>query len=644
MPADMRENLKHAVDLPSQGGGLFNIENIVGLFVFVSFLAVYVKTLCPAVFWWDSGELIANIAVLGIPHRPGFPIYVLLGKFFSLLSGGNFAFRVNLLSAVFASASLIIFYKVFIKAACLFFPGMAKRKGLLLFSALSFVFISGFTFTFWIQAVRAEVYSLNICFFSLLLLLVMLYLRDRKLKWIYLFFFLSGLGLGNHHLSLLSSLPALLFLIVFGQHANTADYSSSVIHHSSLIINIRRLPWYFLFFLLGLSIYLYLLVRSMSHPVLAWGETKSLYSSASSVFAFDTLKHFDFGFLANITTRLFQIFSFLSDQMTLLCFGLGLVGLFLLFRYNRRMLIFLVLLIAGNFAVVIFMTTEFIPTNPDLHGYLIFSVLAFALCDGLAILLILNHIGHSLSAVRYPLMFLFGILPLILLLRNYPKADLSGNRIAYDYGWSVMAGLDPGSVVFSDNVNLNFILRELQYVEKLRPDITVIDRGLLGFDWYVEQKRAELKDLFSGLPENLTGEPAFRKLLERCLESGRPTYMEFTERDSSLVNRLLPSGYVFRVSPLNIDRITDQYLTHQNIWDTHGPFRMESRVFQKDWDAQRVFALSFYRLGLFYEWKGMFSMALDEFYRVRKVDPENEELIQRTKQLETMQVKLDSLS
>ena len=636
--------MKHAVDLPSQGGGLFNIENIVGLFVFVSFLAVYVKTLCPAVFWWDSGELIANIAVLGIPHRPGFPIYVLLGKFFSLLSGGNFAFRVNLLSAVFASASLIIFYKVFIKAACLFFPGMAKRKGLLLFSALSFVFISGFTFTFWIQAVRAEVYSLNICFFSLLLLLVMLYLRDRKLKWIYLFFFLSGLGLGNHHLSLLSSLPALLFLIVFGQHANTADYSSSVIHHSSLIINIRRLPWYFLFFLLGLSIYLYLLVRSMSHPVLAWGETKSLYSSASSVFAFDTLKHFDFGFLANITTRLFQIFSFLSDQMTLLCFGLGLVGLFLLFRYNRRMLIFLVLLIAGNFAVVIFMTTEFIPTNPDLHGYLIFSVLAFALCDGLAILLILNHIGHSLSAVRYPLMFLFGILPLILLLRNYPKADLSGNRIAYDYGWSVMAGLDPGSVVFSDNVNLNFILRELQYVEKLRPDITVIDRGLLGFDWYVEQKRAELKDLFSGLPENLTGEPAFRKLLERCLESGRPTYMEFTERDSSLVNRLLPSGYVFRVSPLNIDRITDQYLTHQNIWDTHGPFRMESRVFQKDWDAQRVFALSFYRLGLFYEWKGMFSMALDEFYRVRKVDPENEELIQRTKQLETMQVKLDSLS
>lgn len=634
---DMKTYLGQKSGFHPKDGNLFSVENIVGFSAFLIFLAIYAKTLCPTVFWWDSGEFIANIAILGIPHRPGFPIYVLLGKVFSLLPLGSFAFRVNLLSAVFTSASLTIFYKLFLEAARLFFPEMAKSKGSLLFSALSFVFISGFTFTFWIQAVRAEVYSLNILFFSLILLSVMLYLRDRKLKLIYFFFFLSGLGLGNHHLSLLSSLPALLFLIVFGQSANTTDHSSSV-------MNVRRLPWYFLFFLLGLSIYLYLPVRSMSHPVLAWGETKSLYSSASSVFAFDTLRHLDFGFLANITTRFFQIFSFLSDQLTLLCFGLGLVGLFLLFRYNRRILIFLVLLIAGNFAVVVFMTTEFIPTNPDLHGYLIFSVLAFALGDGLALLLILNHIRYSSSVVRYSLMFLFGTLPLILLFKSYPQADLSGNRMAYDYGWSAICNLDSSSVLFADNVNLNFILRELQYSEKLRPDITVIDRGLLSFDWYVRQKRTELIDLFSEVPENMRGEAVFRKLLERCLESNRPTYMEFTERDSGLVNRLLPSGYAFRVSPADTNRITDQDLVCQNVWDTRGPFRAESRIFQKDWDAQRVFALSFYRLGLFYEWKGMLSRALDEFSRVRKVDPENEELIQKTKQLETMQAKLDSLS
>jgi hypothetical protein len=623
---------------------IISAENIAGFFVFLTFFLIYIKTLCPTVFWWDSGEFIANIAVLGIPHRPGFPIYMLLGKFFSLLPGGSFAFRVNLLSAVFASASLTIFFKSFLEAARLFFPETAKRKGILLFSALFFVLISGFTYTFWIQAVRAEVYSLNILFFSLLLLSAILYLRNRKLKWIYFFCFLSGLGLGNHHLSLLSSLPALLFLIGFGRNRNPAVGSSSVIHRSSWFMQLKSLPWHFLFFLLGLSIYLYLPVRSISHPVLAWGETTSLYSSASSVFAFDTLRHFDFSFLANITARVFQIFTFLSDQLTLACFGLGLMGLLLLFRYHRRILIFLVLLIAGNFAVVIFMTTDFIPTNPDLHGYLIFSVMGFALCGSLAILLILNHWGHVLSAFRYPLMLLFGSLPLILLLRNYPKADLSGNRMAYDYGWSVIADLDPGSILFSDNVNLNFILRELQYVEKLRTDITVIDRGLLSYDWYVGQKRAEWKDMFSGIPENMRGEGVFRKLLERCLESNLPTYMEFTERDSGLVNRLLPSGYVFRVSSAAINRITDQDLARQNAWDVRGPFQIDSKIFQKDWDAQRVFALSFYRLGLFYEWKGMFSRALDEFSRVRKVDPENEELILKTKQLETMQAKPDSLS
>ena len=146
---------------------LFSVENIVGSFVFLTFLAIYTKTLCPTVFWWDSGEFIANIAVLGIPHRPGFPIYVLLGKFFSLLPLGGVAFRVNLLSAILTSASLTILYKFFLEAARLFFPEMAKRKGRLLFSALFFVLISGFTYTFWIQAVRAEVYSLNIFFFSL---------------------------------------------------------------------------------------------------------------------------------------------------------------------------------------------------------------------------------------------------------------------------------------------------------------------------------------------------------------------------------------------------------------------------------------------------------------------------------------------
>jgi hypothetical protein len=168
---------------------ILSTENLICAFVFIFFTAVYGLTLCPAVFWWDSGELIANIAVLGIPHRPGFPIYVLLGKLFSLLPFWTMAFKVNLLSSLFASFSLVVLLKAFKSFIRLFFPEMEGQKGIVLVSGLSFLLALGFTYSFWIQAVRAEVYSLNILFFSLLLLLAIKYLENGEIKYICLFFF-----------------------------------------------------------------------------------------------------------------------------------------------------------------------------------------------------------------------------------------------------------------------------------------------------------------------------------------------------------------------------------------------------------------------------------------------------------------------
>jgi hypothetical protein len=640
----MKPNLTYSDNSPSDNGGLFTTENIIGFSVFLFSLALYVKTLCPTVYWWDSGEFIANIAVLGIPHRPGFPVYMLLGKIFSWLPLGSFAFRINLLSALFASLSLGILFKVFVRIMNLFFPRETKQESLVYLSSFLFILILGFTYSYWIQSVRAEVYSLNVLFFSLLLYIAVGYLQSRKSKYLYLFFCIFGLGLGNHHLSLLSTLPALLFLIFFAFRTEVAESPSSVTSEPSFVNNLRRLPIYFAFLLLGLSIYLYLPVRSLSHPILAWGETKSISSSAGSVFAFDTLRHLSFDFLSNGITTLTRIISLLSDQVTLPCFALSLAGLFLLYKISRKILAFLLLLMLCNFAVVLFMTTDFISTNPDLHGYLLFSVFAFAFSGGLAIFLIMNDIRHYSFAIRYIIILSFGLLSLYPLFRHYSESDLSSNRMAADYGKSALADLDSNSVLFADNVNLNFILRELQHAEGMRSDVTIIDRGLLGFDWYVEQNRNEQKDLFSDIPDGWRGEKVFTRVMTRCLDLNRPVYMEFTVRDSSLVNRLIPTGYVFKVSSGKIGVLSDKDLTLQKRWDDKGPFDPGSRIFQKDWDAQRVFALSFYRLGLFYEWKGMFSLALDQFYKVKEVDPDNEEIILKTKRLETLRMESDSLS
>ncbi|HRP09247.1 MAG TPA: DUF2723 domain-containing protein, partial [Gemmatimonadales bacterium] len=64
-------------------------------------LAGFVATLAPTVTFWDAGELIASAKILGIPHPPGTPLWVLVGHVWGLvIPFGDYAWRLNLLSAV----------------------------------------------------------------------------------------------------------------------------------------------------------------------------------------------------------------------------------------------------------------------------------------------------------------------------------------------------------------------------------------------------------------------------------------------------------------------------------------------------------------------------------------------------------------
>ena len=74
--------------------------------------SLYWVTLAPTVMWYDMGEFALGSHVLGIAHNPGYPLYMILGKLFTLLPIGDIAYRVNLMSAVWGAATVFLLFLI----------------------------------------------------------------------------------------------------------------------------------------------------------------------------------------------------------------------------------------------------------------------------------------------------------------------------------------------------------------------------------------------------------------------------------------------------------------------------------------------------------------------------------------------------
>jgi hypothetical protein len=155
-------------------------------------LGLYGTTLLPSVGEADTLEFQVVAAKLGIAHPTGYPLYVLLGKLFTLIPAGSVAWRVNLASAVFATGAVLVVYRVVWH--------LTERPLIALLGALSLAASR----TFWSQAVVAEVYTLHNLLLATILLLALRKdgarecsgLRQAR-RW-QVIAFLLGLGLTNH--------------------------------------------------------------------------------------------------------------------------------------------------------------------------------------------------------------------------------------------------------------------------------------------------------------------------------------------------------------------------------------------------------------------------------------------------------------
>ncbi len=208
------------------------VNNIVGWAVCVFACAVYVMTMEPTGSFWDCGEFVSSCYKLQIPHPPGAPMFVLLGRFFIILFGDNpqtAARGVNFMSAILSGFSILfLFWSITHFARKIVRKGTEALDNQQLFIVMASGVVGAIAYTFcdsfWYSAVEGEVYASS-AFFTAMVFWAILKWEDNadkpgSDKWLIFIFYMMGLSIGVHLLNLLT-IPAIAVVYYFRRYKPT---------------------------------------------------------------------------------------------------------------------------------------------------------------------------------------------------------------------------------------------------------------------------------------------------------------------------------------------------------------------------------------------------------------------------------------
>jgi hypothetical protein len=541
-------------------------DALIALALGLGSFALYLTTLAPTVLFGDGGEFQFVPYVLGIAHPTGYPLYLLLGWAWShILPIGEVAFRMNLLSAVWAALTVGLSYLVALRFVRLGAPGIDSLTTHL--SAVTAALTFAVSETFWSQAIIAEIYSFN-AFFVALILLLSFWLADcllaeepqgqippgpgrlsplalRSL----ILAFCFGLSL-THHRTMLLLLPGVLVFLWLTQRSRRPQKPSpinpyetrriaapktkplSLLAPRSLLRRVTFALVLMIAFVIPLLLYLYLPLRAPNAPYatlqLSGSQALILYENSWRGF----VDHLTASVFANNLAlptagidRLMMVWELLRNQIGLVGIGLALVGLGRLIAGRRWSLFALsglgyVLGVAFNLGYFIGdVQVLFIPSYLFVSLWLGLGVASIA--QGLAQRLVrwkgslavysgFGQQGHrrltegvfQVTAQAVTLLALS--LPVVLLVLNFSVLDQSTNTEARDVWESILARPIPeGSVLISNDRDEMMPLWYYQLVEGRRPDLL-------------------------GLFPLIVTEPTYANvggLLDQVLSSQRPAYL-----------------------------------------------------------------------------------------------------------------------
>jgi hypothetical protein len=559
--------------------------------------ALYVVTLSRTTAFWDTSEYIATAHIMGIPHPPGNPLFVVFARAWSVLLaplGLEVAVRINLFSAFMSATAHALWFLVVHHILRYFSPDRTFR----FVGAAAAVLVSATAFTVWNQSnVNEKVYTVSLLTIALLTWLAVRWQenvgKDKNDHLLVLMAFVLALSVGNHLMAFLAAPAIGIFVLLVHPRA----LISRKLYIAGIVAAV-----------LGVSIHLFLPIRAGLGPIIneaaptcpdigsaigavvtyggsgcealsealnrtQYDKPPLLPRQASLASQFiNYLQYFDWQWSRALSGEN-TVFAGARLPFTMLFTGLGVWGAIEHWRRDRKSFAyFCTLFITLSAALIYYLNFKYgyslqAPVaNRDLHEvrerdyFFIASFSVWGLWAGMGIVTLWQEAAQEFKSTLLktsPILAL-AVLPLGL---NWSWANRSYDYTTRDWAHNLLMSVEPYSVLFTNGDNDTFPLWYLQEVEGIRRDVTVIVTSYLNTDWYVRQIQDLTRPCASG--EDPSNDPT-RIICQRpyTFENTSAAYVDDPARAAGkialVVERPLvpPTRSVFALDVSQIARIT----------------------------------------------------------------------------------------
>ncbi len=562
---------------------------------------LYLVTLSPTVAMWDAGEYMAAAKVLGIPHPPGNPFFMLLAKAFGTIPlPATFPQRINILSAATSSISAGIWVLITERAL----RGLAPQRWQRILGGILAALIGGTAFTVWNQSVVNEkVYNVSLLFFTLVSWLSLKWADNPRApnadRILILIAYLLGLGYANHPAGFLAA-PAVAVLIL-------SQRWQTFLRWKLLLCALAAL-------LLGLTPFAYLPIRAAHFPAINEGEPTACVNKleASCTFSKVTAQRLK----AHINREqypqkversapyaaqvgmwwLYFNWQWLRDAnethvpiqavLAVLFLMMGLIGGYVHWKSDRRSFwYFGPLMFTMTFALIYYLNFKYGWSQaPELGDavdrevrdrdyFFIWSFSAWGVWASLGFVSIWRSTAVIFARSRSDTsldpgeptrrgLILAGpilLIALVPLFGNWHDASRSGETFTREWARDLLNSVEPYGILITNGDNDTFPLWYAQEVEGIRQDVIVAVTSYLQTDWFARQLiRRPISEYDSARGPQIYRGKRWPK------PSGPPLRMTFAESDAIPEYIQIPSAQTFRHGNI-IATVPPGYLSRDQI-------------------------------------------------------------------------------